>query len=347
METIRLHKSFYAPGDRVEGQAVISIKKTPKNVVLSFCGRETTSWSSKDISGSNKLFEEKVCILDNYSAKSESTYVVPFTFLIPKGIPDSFTFKGEENGGSFAKIWYEVCVSEDHSTEDDIVAWRSFDEEVIVRNPVPGLEVYCKPASDPHQEVRIMSCCCFHKGNVYGDLSLDQSAYKPGDWISFKANIGQTKAGLVREVKAEFLSVVQVSKTHDLISHTSVGWSEESECKVLWSREIAKEDVGNIEIRVQVPTDALPTVMGAIARRFHCVKLTVDSPSTFYTILGMVVVVLPSETVEALPISMDMTGLGRHEVVATVELKLPTFVNVDGQPGGLLGNFFIPELVAL
>ena len=115
MSSIVLEHASYCPGDRIEGVGFIEIGfRVPKTISLSAIGRERTNWTGKErCFGSHKIFEGEI---DVPPSQAGTTIMVPFSFVIPTGIPDSYRESGD-GGNATASIEYSVEVTQDFSVD--------------------------------------------------------------------------------------------------------------------------------------------------------------------------------------------------------------------------------------
>ena len=347
-------KPIYAPGDTVEGIAVFEIMGAlPRSVHLSVDGHESCGIKKSQLEGGRRFMKSEEIIL-NYGTDivSPGSYAVPFSFKIPSGVPDSFRFE-KDNGAIEAEIEYRVYILYMYKDETTFEL-RSRSSSFVVRNPIPPADRIAKAVVDEPCDHDIMTCCCFKTGGVSADLSLNKSAYFPGETVKFRAVIRQSKPGKIRKLEADFGYMIQVSKTSLFSDY--IMYPEEAESVTIATPAItfdrkSKDKETVVEFEVKVPEDAEPSSMGAITRRFHFIRLKADTPSSFFTHFGICVNVLPKSDPD-FSVRYPQTLLNRvKERVATtlvvlpkLEWKLPGHVNLDGTPLGSMEKFILPQI---
>jgi hypothetical protein len=231
----------------------------------------------------------------------------------------------------------------DYSTEETLT-WVTGEAPITVRNPLPQASALEGVESDT-QEHDIMSCCCFKRGAVECDVQVDKKAYYPGEFVEFEALVRPTKDSLVRKVRVELVSCVQLSKS-SLLDDTPL--YPESPEVIIEGHEVSGM-LEPIKLRFQIPQDAASTSMGVITRRMHFIRVSLDTPSTFYTEFFVAVNVLPSKEADytSIPGSLAeriaQVAPGPCTQLAREDWILPTKVKVNGQPLGRQVAMHVPE----
>jgi hypothetical protein len=359
MSTIIYDRSLYSPGDKVEGVAYVQIgARVPTSVKLRVFGRERTGWDGKDlVSGNRYLFRNDIELFaSSDSAAPQTTFRVPVSFVIPRGIPDSYNVTGD-GGKARASIEYCVEIDEDYSIGTDF-DWKFTEAPFQVKNQIPD-NYGSKCSTDDEEgpiEIRIMSCCCFYKGSIFGNIVLNQSAYKPGETVCMQMSIIQSKKGMIKTISKniDFATEIQLSGSSGL-ENESTGWPQSLNYKVVESKEwigtTDNEGTRNFKIEFKVPLDAEPSIMGSLSRRMHYIKIGIDTPSTFVSDMYVVVPILPSQVEEkdfdsdfarrvAAYDSDNMVRLDHKEV------KVPSHVHVNYDPLGLMETrTFLPRIL--
>ena len=347
------NKPVYAPGDTVEGIAVLTLMgHMPNSVRLSVEGRDNCEIRRTDPMKLDRSFmkSDEIQLQVGRHILKPGTYQVPFSFKIPTGVPDSFKFD-KNHGAAKSQIEYRVCISLHFGEGEDSrieTSWSAFE----VRNRIPSADRIAKPVVNAPVHHDIYKCCCFKTGAISAELSIDKSAYFPGETVKFRAVIKQSKIGKIRGLKAEFGSVVHASQPHPL-SETLIF------CEDVDHKEIATPPITFdpntletvVEFEVTIPEDADSSSMGIFARRCHFIRVHADTPSTFITDFGICVLVLPKSDAD-LSVTYPQSLMDRVKERVPVELmalpklewKLPANIHVESIPRGSMEEFIVPIL---
>lgn len=104
-----------------------------------------------------------------------------------------------------------------------------------------------------------------------------------------------------------------------------------------------------INLRFQVPMEALSTSTGSLTRRMHFVRVSLETPSAFYTDYSVAVNVLPAQAADYSPYPaslqerMTLVIGGPCTELPRQDWQLPTNVHVNGLPMGRLANMIVAE----
>nr|CAB3223212.1 arrestin domain-containing protein 3-like [Phallusia mammillata] len=182
-------RDTFQPGKFVEGNVLIKITKAVKicKIIIRMVGKCKTKW--KTGSGDNEKSykgKELYCNLDTvlWGSDQQETQMAagdfskPFRFRLPRDCPSTFSTKHGD-------VWYVlevVCtfpgimsVDQEHT-----LPIRVYDNVNLSADPQTA-ELVCRPLQIKDEQ-KEDSCCCSDV-SVTTDVTLDKSAYAPGDTI--------------------------------------------------------------------------------------------------------------------------------------------------------------------
>lgn len=350
---IFLNRTVYAPGETVRGTAIVHIDElTPRKVVIAVSGREKSEWKGAWLcNGTRQIFD----VLQGvpYTNTPGCTYVVPFEFVVPVGVPDSF-METNAKRKAVAEIVYCVSLTADYghyATSEPTCTEKTFE----VRREIPSVTDYMQAPPTHDLSVQTMCCCCcfgWKRGTIKGSLWLNQTAFKPGDLVHVRASI----SGPIVGVSAiEFGRTVQSSA---LSGETNYSHFPNEFNGVIIDKKagfvapITKGGEWEIEASFRVPDDALSTCMGSIVRRMHYLRIKIENVSCTIADMYIVVDVLnieghTAENPSAMAESVSAAIAGRSKVttVAPITIAAPSRVAVRGDPQGLMAEkFWVPRI---
>jgi hypothetical protein len=354
---IVLKKSKYVPGENVEGAAFLYTgMNVPVRVnVEVFCWEITSSKENELRSGMRKLFSIERELVPTARLAKGTTYYAPFSFVLPSGIPDSYSVNGDKGS---AKICYSVNVCRDFSRGDDF-DYENSEKEFIVENKVPKPTEYLQPFDSEKEEgpieVRVMTWCCIYKGSILGNVQLNQSGFKPGEKVRMHINLSQSKKDIIKNkktIKFEFGSVVQISGCSSLGTDMSVSWPDHINYALIDSKELVRNNEDSYYVEFEVPKEAESTIIGSLSRRMHFIKVCLETNGTFYTDMYCLVPVLRTKEDEEHSVEPAFEARvaalcnerPQHIKLNPLEIQLPSHLNIGNDPLGLMeGRTLVPR----
>ena len=164
---ITLDQPVYAPGDVIQGRVVFNLKeRLPLSVWLVFKGEERSQESNSKLP--IEIFYGKTSILTDADFEEPGVYSAPFSFQLPRDLPDSRSFG---DAGSKEIRYYVEYKSE--YLEEDCVMMIDKMEPIKVRNP--------SSLNSKNAESDSQSCCFGGRGETAGQVTL---AIAPADSVT-------------------------------------------------------------------------------------------------------------------------------------------------------------------
>ena len=301
--------------------------------------------------GSRTLINtDPVVLMDGKSITRGVFYPVPIVFRLPLGLEGTAKYEsssstpaasgGEKKSGL---ISYSLTVKFTNPT-DPILDFPRFDEDVIVRRPVPRS---IHPITD-EQEERVVRCCCIHTGDIGRSLSVDKSAYFPGDTVEFESSLNPSTSSIIRGIAIEFGSTIQASHYFECGEIVSTIGGEHEET-IIDSRPADKSE-RKFRMSFTIPEDAPRTVIGSASCRMHFVAVKIQTTSsTFPANFYIMVYVLPKDTPDFSPYPNSLQERmaevmpGQWTERAPETLKMPHSIIAHIQPRSPYHQVIVPE----
>ncbi|CAM1325801.1 Uncharacterised protein g9075 [Pycnogonum litorale] len=268
----------YMPGTDVSGTVVLILKKSSKvtEILFSITGSSKVSWTESEYWQDSAGKAHAVCVV-NESAERYFTYdncllsadgdfyshleghhVFRFRYRLPSKLPSCFE-------GRHGHVRYQCNVTLKRKSGDDVTYRKMFSV-----NGLFDLNHY-RDLANPFQgcHEKYLCCWCCRNGPLTCTVTLDRTAYVPGETIGIKVEIvNKTDIG-VYMIKAKLLT------TSSYFARSKFRYFGETISKVFNTTEVSAGSTEVIsDIRILVPPVPPSRLIGcANIDLSYCVKL--------------------------------------------------------------------------
>ena len=316
---IYVERQFFHPGDVVTGTFFLNIIKqvSADSVSIKISGVEHTTWTTQrrvgsgkhartvtDVHrGTNEIFKFKVPICGACDLMGQ--YAFPFTFTLPNPLPGSFMYV---SGSTSAVIEFKI------KGTVDIPGFLKPDIKNTLRITVlerPNVAVEKLRAGT---ESEITTCCCFSRGSVGLEISLEKNLYCPGETLSLQANINNRSTKNITSLRLELLSVLRILD--------SSGRQKTVVDTITYSEQIQGVSAGSsicgAQLSLTIPQQVSPQSLGFLVRHHYVLNLRgAVAWSTDAVISTPIGIFSVSDVTAAVPV-MTLTPDNWHPTVAPV-----------------------------
>ena len=256
---VRLDKGEYAPGDQVSGVINLNLFSIFNQgvIYLTAAGVEQVKLVEIETTGTgdnrtetkkhhrdrNFFFNNRFPVHHFHSGfLAAGQYSFPFSFVLPTGLPSTFSYKFHKDGEEcFAITSYEISASLENATGTTMnhSLPLSVNQQQAFSNQAHRMEM--------NQDVT--HCCCFGKGRAKITSYFEKNEYIPGETaflITEADNSNSTAA--INHIKGEFRQVIRLKA--GFYEHTV----SNSLCELSASGIPAgQQKIGPSAIRLEVP----------------------------------------------------------------------------------------------
>lgn len=287
---IQFTKGSYAAGEQVSGAILLNITmqiNAPTSVKITFTGKESTKVLERYETGSgdsrkvhyrphyqtNFFFNHTYPIYIHSSpVMSAGQYNLPFTFMLPQGIPSSFSEEFETPGGfNHGKIEYlahcYVEVAGQHFNPIHSSQPFSVNQPLYLNEGNKKMEIF--------QEVT--SWCCCKKGNVHLTTYFEKDQYEFGETACMIAEVDNSNCkALVKNINGYFIQEAVLHAKGHTAHHSR-------RCEKIKTPGVPphEKSVGENARRVNIPLQAManrqnPSCSGRLVQNKYSLKLKTD-----------------------------------------------------------------------
>eukprot|EP00047_Mylnosiga_fluctuans_P003085 m.227427 g.227427 ORF g.227427 m.227427 type:complete len:354 (+) comp11583_c0_seq1:199-1260(+) len=272
---IATEQSSYFGGDVVKGTLNLNIISPLKcdGLYITILGQEKVSFrkgsgkSRRSYSGENTILETRVQLHRFGGQAKPGQYSFPFTFQLPRNLPGSFNASVHRGECEISYCIKGECVTPGMFTAN-VRHTRIITVNELLRAPVTAASLRSR------QFVNL--CCCFGQGLAEVNATVSKNSYTAGELASVACEITNESRKNFRSVRVRLIRAITLT-----VRGRSRTDTETLNQQLYPGVPAGMSLVGPsaLQLPVQVPRNALPTVNGRLLQCTYFVQIELVSSS--------------------------------------------------------------------